>query len=77
MNKNMVHVLSNLNMAMRHAFVENQAMMLPLVTIDSSYEFGDDLPIRVQDGSEDELPFCNELGDELPTRHFVNLNDNE
>ncbi len=77
MNKNMVHVLSNLSMAMCHAFIKNQAMMLPLMAIDSSDESEDELPIRVQDGSKDELPFCNELGNELPTRHFVDLNDNE
>ncbi len=70
----MVHVLSNLSMAMCHAFIKDQAMMLQLMVIESLDESRDELLIRVQDGSIDELPLRNGLRDELPTQHFVNMN---
>jgi hypothetical protein len=42
MNKNMVYALSNLSMAMHHAFIKDQAMMPPPMVINSSNKSGNE-----------------------------------
>ncbi len=46
MNKSMVNVLSNLNIALCHAFIKDLTFMLPTV----------DLPVEDESKSDDELP---------------------
>jgi hypothetical protein len=59
MNKNTVYVLSNLNMAMCHAFIKDQTMMPPPMVIDFLDKSRNEIPTRVQDGFGDEFPLCN------------------